>query len=255
MAIGVLGNLDEIFLRETGLTILEYIKLSFVLFAIINTNPRFNIGVLTEGDAQGLNDVLNDKKMSSFLEFISSDYEGFRALDKERNSKLDPIYTKTRFNPLWLKPVVKMANNDYLAPSITAYATSTFKGLFWWFDDYFRKQSRQKGADFRSYFGSLFEEYVGDVIKDIYTERQVSPGIKFGTKSKGTEGTFFDWIATTPDKIFLFEAKASQFPLEVLQKGDPDKIRTEVVNKIIYAITQMYKRIRDVDSFEELTLL
>lgn len=243
-------NLNDVLLKETGLSILEYTKLSFVIFATVINYPRFNIGKLTGADIVGLNDVLSEEKMNAFLKVVSSTYEDFRKLDGRINNDLDPIYTKTRFNPLWLKPIIKMGDNDFLAPSVTAYITSTFKGLFWWFDAYFRKQSRKKGDDFRKYFGSLFEEYVGDVIKDIYTKAEVSPQISYG--SKKSSGLFFDWIVATKDKVFLFEVKGYQFPLEVLQKGDPDNLRKEVTNKIIKTIVQMYRRIKDVDSFEEL---
>lgn len=243
-------NLDEIFLREIGISMLEYTKLCFVIFATLVTSPRFNIGKLTGVDIKGLNDVLSEEKMSIFLNLVSADYENFRKLDSTINKNLDPKYTKTRFNTLWLKPIIKMGKNDFLAPSITAYMTSTFKGLFWWFDTYFRKESRVKGDDFRSYFGSMFEEYSGDVIKDIYSEENVSPQIIYGTNKKG--GLFFDWIVTTKNKTFLFEVKGYQFPLEVLQKGAPENITKEVINKIIYTIVQMYNRVKDIEKFDDL---
>lgn len=243
-------SLNDVFLKEVGITMLEYTKLCFVIFATILTFPRFNIGKLTGANISGLNDVLDEAKMSIFLNLVSADYDTFRKLDSKINEKLDPRYTKTRFNPLWLKPIIRMAENDFLAPSMTAYMTSTFKGLFWWFDAYFRKQSRGKGDDFRSYFGTLFEEYAGDVIKDIYGENKVSPQIGYGSKQRS--GLFFDWIVDTEKKTFLFEIKGYQFPLEVLQKGDPENVRREVTNKIIKTIIQMYKRVRDVEDFDEL---
>lgn len=243
-------NLNEIFLKDVGITILEYTKLCFVIFATLVTFPRFNIGKLTGANIPGLNDVLSEEKMSIFLNLISANYAEFRELDNIKNKNLDPKYTKTRFNPLWVKPIVRLGTNDYLAPSMTAYMTSTFKGLFWWFDTYFRKQSNKKASDFRKYFGELFEEYAGDVLKDIYGEDKVSPQIPYG--SKKNDGLFFDWIVTVEDKTFLFEIKGYQFPLEVLQKGDPENIRKEVTNKLIYTIIQMYKRIQDIQKFEEL---
>jgi len=250
---GSFEDLNDIILKSTGLSMLEYTKLSFIIYAIIISYPRFNIGKLTGANIVGLNDVLSEEKMDAFLKVISSTYEDFRELDEELNKNLDPIYIKTRFNPLWLKPIIKTGENNYLAPSITAYMTSTFKGLFWWFDRNFRKQSRKKGDCFRKFFGKLFEEYVGDVIKDIYKGSEIYPQIDYGSKKNG--GLFFDWIVPIKDKIYLFEAKGYQFPLEVLQKGDPDNLRKEVANKIIGTIIQMYKRVGSVDTFPELKRL
>jgi hypothetical protein len=243
-------NLNSIFLKEVGLSMLEYTKLGFTIFATILAMPRFNIGELGATVMPGLNDVFNEEKVGIFLNHVSATYDDFRKLDKEINRDLDPIYTKTRFNPLWQKPIVRLGTNDYLVPSTSAYITATFKGLFWWFDTYFYSQSRDKGDKFRTYFGSLFEEYIGDVLKDIYREEHVKPAISYGSKKAG--GEFFDWIVETPSKILLFEAKGSQFPLNVLQKGDPESIRNEVVSKIVKAIKQTYKQVKNIEAYEEL---
>ena len=243
-------DINEVFLNETGITISEYTKLCILIFATIITYPRFNIGELSQTKIKGLDDVFNKEKLDAFLDLISTDYSGFRKLDNEINSDLDPKYTKTRFNPLWLKPVIKIKTDDYIAPCITAYTTSTFKGLFWWFDNYFRKQSKKKADDFRSYFGNLFEEYVGDIIKDTYGTENVLPQIKYGSKKNNS--LFFDWIVEKEDKVLCFEVKGYQFPLEVLQKGDEEKINKEIVNKLVKTIIQMYKRTKDIDDYDEL---
>ncbi len=243
-------NLNQVFKTDTSLSIQEYTKLCFIIFAYSSASPRFNIGELDETNSTNFGDVFNKEKVGAFLKLVSTDYEGFRKLDKELNGELDPKYTKTRFNPLWIKPIVKLNENDFLAPSITAYITSTFKGLFWWFDAHFRRQSLKKVNEFRSYFGFLFEEYVGDVLKDVYSNENVKSQISYGTKKNN--GLFFDWIVEAKEKIFLFEVKSYQFPLEVLQKGNPEQIENEVLNKIIKTIIQMYKRVGDIEKFEEL---
>lgn len=243
-------DINAIFLEETGISILDYTKLCFVIFSAIINNPRFNIGDTSGITMKGLQGVLDKEKVFGFLGLISADYTSLRNMDKELNKDLDPKYTKTRLNPLWIKPVIQIKENDFLASSITAYTTATFNGLFWWFDNYYRKQSRVKGDDFRSYFGSLFEEYTGDVIKDIYAKETVSPQISYGTKKSAS--LFFDWIVTTKDKVFLFETKGYQFPLSVLQKGEPESVQAEVVKRMVNTILQMYKRIQDVETSEEL---
>jgi hypothetical protein len=243
-------ELSEVFQKETSLSLLEYTKLCFIIFAYATVNPRFNIGEVGGLQDSKLKDVFNDEKIALFLDIVSSDYAKFRELDKQLNGKLDPIFTKTRFNPLWLKPIVKLGENDFLVPSITAYMTSTFKGLFWWFDSYFRAVSKSKQTDFRIHFGKVFEEYVGDVLKNIYSEVNVQPEIQYGTKKNSR--LFFDWIVETKEKTFLFEAKSYQFPLEVLQKGDPEMISNQILSKIIETIIQMFKRVADVPKFEEL---
>lgn len=243
-------NLNQILKNKTSLSIQEYTKLCFLMFAYSSASPRFNIGELDETNITGFGDVFNQNKMSAFLKLISTDYKSFRELDKKLNNDLDNKYTKTKLNPLLVKPVIKLGDNDFLTPSITAYITATFKGLFWWFDAYFRNESSTQADKFRKYFGLLFEEYVGDVLKDTYSIESVTPEIHYG--GKHNERLFFDWIVESKEKVYLFEVKGYQFPLVVLQTGEPAKVDKEIMSKLIYTIVQMYKRVNDIDKFEEL---
>ncbi|HEX5430105.1 MAG TPA: hypothetical protein VFX17_03465 [Patescibacteria group bacterium] len=241
-------DLDKVLKDKYGISIDEYIKLSFAIFAAGMSSPRFNLGRFTESTITGgLSQVLKDEKMRSILNKLSVTPELFRDLDSKYNSNnLPSEYTKSRYNPLWEKPVIQVGANDYIIPSLSAYVKASFRGLYWIFENDLK-------AKFREYFGLLFERYVGLVLSDIYGESDVKPGFKYGSSHDKKE--FFDWIVDRDDSVILIEAKGYQFPLPTLQTGDPALIRKEIFSKIIKTIKQMYDRVRDIPNYEELKSL
>ncbi len=234
-------DLDSILLEKTGMTVIEYVKLCFLILAAILTKTRFNFGTFERSTIKGMDDVLNTKKISAIMKQLAITKKDFIELDKKYNSKLKPEYTKSRYNPLWEKPVIILGENDYIVPSTSAYVKGALRGLYWIFENLI-------GQIFRTYFGTLFENYCGMVIKDIFGEENVRPAIKFGKDNK----EFFDWIVNDKNEILLFETKGYQFPLKTLQTGDAELIRKEVFSKLVETIKQTYNRCQDIQNYEEL---
>ncbi|MFA6256806.1 MAG: hypothetical protein WCT29_00670 [Candidatus Paceibacterota bacterium] len=247
----IFEDINKIIFDNTNLTIEEISGISFSIFAYLIQNPLFNIGNLEGHTVESFKNLLTKEKIDSFLNLYTATYSQIRELDQ----KLNPIdlkeYTKARFNPLWKKPIIKLDENLFLAPSLTAYTTASFYGLFWWFDDYYREQSQKKQMDFRKYFGILFENYAGEVLSDLYGESSLRKQIKYGLKGKKID--FTDWVVIKNDKAYLFEVKAYQFPLEVLQKGKSDDVRKQVIKKIVESIKQIYQRSQDIPKHKELS--
>lgn len=234
-------DLNAILLGESGMTIIEYIKLSFLILAAILTRPRFNFGSFDGSTISGMDDVLNNKKISAIIKQLAVTQQSFIDLDKKYNSKLKPEHTKSRYNPLWEKPIIILASNDFVVPSLSAYLKGALRGLYWIFEN-------AKGKTFRDYFGKLFENYCGIVIKDIFGDKNVRPGINYGKENK----QLFDWVVDTINETILFEAKGYQFPLNALQTGNPELIRKAVFQNLVGTVQQMYERLQDVSKYDEL---
>jgi len=234
-------DLDQILIDKSGMSVIEYVKLCFLILAAILTKPRFSFGTFENSTIPGLDDVLNKQKISAILKQLSTTQNEFIELDKKYNSRLKPEYTKSRYNPLWEKPIIVLRDNDYVAPSLSAYVKGAIRGLYWIFENL-------KGKSFRDYFGTLFEKYCGMVIQDIFGTENVRPGIKFGKENK----EFFDWIVNNKSEVILFETKGYQFPLKVLQTGDSKLIRKAVFQKLVETIRQTYQRCQDIQKNDEL---
>lgn len=242
-----LGSLSKIFENETGLNIKEYYFLVLAVIAASQETATFRKEMLTEAAIPSLKSVLTDAKVSAFLKILSIDYWPFREEDAKMNSKLAPEDTKNRFNPLQVYPIIKTdipSENPYVIPNIIFIIQKGFWGLYWWFHLYFEKNGRQR--DFRTYFGAVFEMYVGQILKSIYGIENVNPEIVY------PRGKFIDWWVKKYWKVYLFEVKAYQFPLKTKQTAEIEQLKVEIKTKVIGAIRQMYDRISEINEYKEL---
>lgn len=240
---------STIFERETGLTFEEYFFLSMAVWACVQKTATFRKEALTTAQIPSMQGVLTDEKVSNFLNILSADYKKFREEDQKVNANLDPVFTKFRFNPLLVYPIIKadrMEIDPYIVPSTLAFVKKAFGGLYWWFHCYF--EANGIWHDFRNYYGALFEQYVGLILKQMYGETNVHPEISYKV------GKFIDWWVERDGKIYLFESKAYQFALTTKQTGDLELLIKEVKSKIVQTIEQVYKRMQDIPKYDELSV-
>lgn len=242
-------KLTEIFQNQTGLTIYDYLRLSMAIWAGAQKTATFRMDMFTQAKITQMKDILTEEKFKQFLDILKADYKKFRDVDANSNQKLNPDLTKTRFNPFHLYPIIETDTNNFgdpfVVPNFTCYAKKVFGGLYWWFHRYFEGQKKQ--LDFRNYFGDVFQEYVGIVLKNVFGEKNVHPEVLYdGNK------TFIDWWVERNDKIYLFEAKANQFSLASMQTGDIEIIINGEIKKVADAVEQVYKRILDIPRYKEL---
>lgn len=241
--------LDTIFERETKLNFSEYFVLAMAVWAVSQETSTFRKGSLTEGKIPSMQENLTDEKVTNFLNILSADYETFRAVDKEANVNLQPVFTKYRFNPLLIYPIIKTDRTEtdpYIVPCTLSFLKRAFGGLYWWFHRYFESTGHQ--LDFRDYYGEVYEQYVGKILKEAYGEENVHPEIEY------PKGKFIDWWVEKDSTIYFFEAKAYQFALLTKQTGDYELLIKEVKSKIIKSIKQVFERMQEIDKYEELSV-
>jgi len=239
--------LSDIFERETSLSLKEYFILAMTTWSASHKTATFRKEVLTEAKLPVIQDILTENKVESFLKILSVDYKTFRDFDVQINANLVPELTKFRFNPLQVYPIIKTdrpETDPYVIPNSLCFIKKAFGGLYWWFHSYFENLGTH--IDFRTYYGKVFEEYVGMVLKHIYGDVNVHPEIIY------PKGKFVDWWVESDNKIYLFEVKAYQFPLATKQTGDLGLIVKEVKFKITEAKKQIFERISEINQYEEL---
>jgi hypothetical protein len=98
---------NVIFERETGLTFQEYFYLVMAVWAASHKTSTFRKEALTEANIPSMQSTLTDEKVTNFLNILAVDYKSFREEDVMTNEKLEPVYTKTRFSPLLVYPIVR----------------------------------------------------------------------------------------------------------------------------------------------------
>lgn len=145
--------LSEVFQNETGLSIQDYLSLVMAVWATSVDSATFRMKSLTEAHIPSLQHVLTEEKVTNFLKILSVDYKTFRDEDSRANINLDPVFTKYRFNPLLIYPIIKTDRKDsapYVIPNTMAYLKKGYGGLYWWFCRYFEEQGKR--MDFTNYF-------------------------------------------------------------------------------------------------------
>lgn len=246
--------LSDIFREATGLSLKEYFYIAMAVWASGNARVAFNKDFLTKANIPALKEYFSEEKISLFLNLFSVTYSEFRKEDEKMNKNLQPIYTKFRFNPLQVFPIIKTDKEDdspYIMPNTVCYIKRAYGGLYWWFHRYFEERGSQQ--DFRNYFGEIFEEYVGKILKEMFGESLVHPEITYLRGKSNCK--FIDWWLEKNGKIYLFESKAYQFALNTKQTGDLELLVNEVKSKIAKSIKQVAERIADIDKYEELKML
>ena len=247
--------LHEVFQRENGISIEDYFYIGLAIFALtITKEPLFKTAQLTEATVTDAHGRLSQANVDAFLKIRSADYQQFREIDTNRNSNSSDWYTKTRYNPLNQRPIIKIQNpirtRDYIIPNYPLFVKSTFE-LFWYFDEYFSSISQAEQIKFRNTFGDIFEDYVEKILKHIYGEEKVKGEIKYNTP-KG-EVKFLDFYVEMSDKIYIFEAKANRFRLPTLQVGLESELIDTEIKKFTKPILQIRDRFNDINQYEELS--
>ena len=240
--------LPQIFERSTGVNTSDYLLIAMAVVSGAHKTATFRPTMFASADIPRLKGLLSEGKVQKCLEMLSADYKEFQQEDRKANRKLDPLFTKTRFNPLWIVPIIKSPSrrfDPFIIPNSLGYIRAAFGGLFWWFHRYFEARGVQQ--EFRNYFGYLFQEYVGMVLKSVFGDKNVHPELSYGRDKK-----FIDWWLERKGKIYLFEVKANQFALASRQTGEEDLIVKGEIRKVAEAIEQVYRRVQDVMQYEEL---
>jgi len=241
-----LGDLHSVFLEENKITLQEYFMLAFCIWAIAKKDITFKAEQLTMAQIDSLKDIL--QKTDNFLNILKADYSLFREEDEKINKQFTGEYTKNRFNPLFVYPIIETQINEdgrkYVIPSFPAYIDKAFRGVFWWFNNYYEKKGQ--ALDFRIFFGNIFENYVKLVLDTIYGKDNVKKFIL----NNGEE--FFDWYVVKDEKVYLFEAKAYQFNLISKTTAEKKSIIEVEMDKVAKAMKQVNKNILKIEEYKEL---
>ncbi len=93
-------NLSDVFSGVNGLSLREYLRLAFVVYAALREGPTFTKIKFTTTDIPQLKVDLSDEAIDSFLNILSTDYAGFLKRDNDMNIGENQHFTKNRYNPL-----------------------------------------------------------------------------------------------------------------------------------------------------------
>jgi hypothetical protein len=200
-----------------------------------------------------LKGYLDFNKQKAFVNWIACRYSEFRNQLKEDLLPPDleyDEYEKFRFNPLYSKPVIIPDYNIrygspqvYITPIPILIYEQVTRGLYFSLSDYFRSD---KGNPFRGAFGSVFQEYIGLLLKKTFGNDNVKCEWRYGSKKQAKDTP--DWFVIQNGVAVLIEVKQSGLYLDAKKWGELEKIQNDLKKTIGAGVNQMWEFEHDIAS-------
>ena len=183
------------------------------------------------------------EKQERFVNWLSCDYGAFRSQSRAHLKKLPgPKYEKERFNPLLKHPILKPDCNPlpgaaqvYIVPVPRLVHERVTRGLYFELSDHFMGSG--KSNPFKQSFGSVFQEYVGELLKDAVGSPQVLSEFKYGKEEKLTP----DWMVVDGDQCILIEVKRAGLYLNAKMWGEIDDVKKDLSQSVGAGVRQLWK--------------
>jgi SEC-C motif len=188
-----------------------------------------------------------------FLTWASADYDTIRSNASTYAHDLpDDTFDQYRFNPLAVHPIVRpdvqpdpAAPPVYLVPSHRLLFERVHRGLYHVLADHHRGKSEHENP-FRSAFGLVFQEYVGQLLESAIGQPRVLPERSYRSANGDVDSV--DWFVVENDHGVLVEVKQSSLSLPTRTLGDIEHARADVKKSLAKAIRQIMRTSVDVQA-------
>ncbi|HBP89097.1 MAG TPA: hypothetical protein DD706_15530, partial [Nitrospiraceae bacterium] len=220
-------NIEQIFHKNTGLTITEYLGLCVGIMTYYFTDAatdriKQDPLKLFLNAIEWFNTCSIDKtKIEKFLLDISSSIEEFRSAFVERNSGL------TDFTPLKDRPLIRH-NSKYWIIDLNFLIDKIDSGIFWKVHEYLPSNKRQQ---FHQYWGENFQDYVNWLLN--LSCKNVLNKVLEAPKFVNSHDEVCDTIIVCGNSAVFIEAKGGLLTTEAKYGGDPNLLFEELKKKLI----------------------
>lgn len=230
-------DLEKAALEVYGESIVCLLALGFALLALAGADDFSSFKqtalINIEGDStEKLRALLTDEAVTRLWPYVSIDYTGFRTLCAD--NAVPPSYARFEFNPLEARPVIatQTLSTPYVIPSVTALLLRFTEGVYYDFLKYYDAKGNQR--EFTSFFGKVFEQYVGHQLRSHYDAKMVIGEREYRVGKQSWRGP--DWIVVEGESAILIECRASRLVLRGKATADENAIRDDVSAKLLPVI-------------------
>lgn len=228
----------------SGLDIEELLVLCFA-FTNRASNGFFRLYPENLTTDRRISHIFTQEKQQRFVDWISRNYREFREQSKAELKKVPaPSYEKYRLNPLVKLPAIRTDRNPkpgeppvYLVPIPRLLVERVTRGLYFELSDHF--MGPDKGNPFRTSFGLVFQEYVGELLREAFGKASVLPELKYGKGKQKVDST--DWFVLKENRCILIEAKQSSIYLNAKSWGDLEAIRDDLSKTVGKGVKQLWR--------------
>ncbi|MFZ2471479.1 MAG: hypothetical protein WAW52_05995 [Methanothrix sp.] len=236
--------IEDEFERQFGLSLLDFIKIGFVLYAGSVKSNGMTRNYFQTSRSQGIS-LPSDEIVKICLELVSADTIKFDKFCNEH--KTDNDFRAYELNPLFEYPIIRMLYgasskspevDKFIAPipDLVIYKFTT--GLYYKLFNAFL-------ADFPKAFGELFESYVGIVLRwcnpagTILSEEDLT---RYLPKYKGKKP---DWIVFCDEGIIIIECKATKHTQSMYELGLKAKKLTSI-DQVVKGVIQINEFMKEL---------
>ncbi len=242
-------DIDNALEKISGLKLEEILAITLV-FVTTSTKGFFYSFEPEAPFSDSLKSLVSQDNQIKFLNWIAYRYKDFRE-DYDSNPPIKLEYEKSRFNPLIKKPVLipdknltQSNQNVFLAPIPRLLYMRTTNGLYFNLTDFYTREGVSN--PFRSAFGSVFQEYVGLLLKKSLGEEKIRSEWRYGPK-KGMKDTP-DWFVIGGKRAIIIEVKQSCLNLKSKSWGNIETIKENLKMTIGSGVRQIWQFENDIKS-------
>jgi hypothetical protein len=184
--------------------------------------------------------IISQDDCAKVLARIGATYEEFRKLSQEFRVE-DELFVKSEFNVLVKRPAI-LHGSEVLLPVPRLLLQRVTDGLFFDISDGLERQHSQR---LRDYFGHLFEQYVGRLLKWTFGEDRVFPEQSYKVdKHREVEGP--DWIVVDGDTALLFECRSRRISLDARVYGRQETVADDMKKLLVDTVRKLPGKLDDL---------
>lgn len=224
---------DEILVREYGVTARQYILLGLAIAGHLIRSPLYSTNA-----EQGFSEALNvsPDALRSFFDRVSASREQLK--EKIKSSQTyDGDWTYC-WNPLEATPLVRIDPTHperTICPIPHHFARRTTTGIFY-------DIANKPGFD--NAFGKAFEAYIGEVINVTCSDPRFAAHSETKYSVAGNEKHGVDWVLSDNTGNLVIECKTKRLTLHARLLTNLEALESDI-SIMAEAIVQLYKNIAD----------
>jgi hypothetical protein len=238
-------DLNTAFAELYGVTLDDFIAVGYVAFSAANANRSkgrvgFSRGYFQNARENGMT-LPDDEIVNAVMDKLAADQWQMR--DKyEEYKQPDRNYAAYDYNPLFIYPIVRpwikspmtSADEDrFVAPLPEMILTRLSSGVY-------EELAYNFKTSFPKYFGHIFEEYVGEVLRHCVAPSTLISGGEIRGTYSGRKGKAPDWFVIEGDTAILVECKAVGYPRKAVATGDEKRIDW-TIDKVAEGLVQLHE--------------
>lgn len=204
-------DFENKFQAITGVSVLDFITTGFVISSASHGNFAVSQNYFEKTRDQGIK-IPSNQTIRAILNQLAADKSTLIKVYEKRKNK-DRRFKMYDFNPLLSYPVIKPCQDKQFStadkyfihapvPELVGSRIST--GIFY-------QMFNKYGEEFSTYFGHVFERYVGLVLQNCITSEELLSELDIRKFYPINKGKSPDWILIDGSTAILFECKTTRF--------------------------------------------